>query len=238
MTISDGLARAFDTVAARERDVLEAYTPGAVPLMPGAAAPQTQTKTLDPLSVAPPDGAYFLIEGAHGGRLLTRDGGFAMRGGGLVDRQGRAVLGFKSSNSTLSPLRAEPADVALGFTDGVSIAADGSVTYARRTIDPRSGAAFVQQSVLGRIALARFAAGTKLRNVDPSHAVAGDAVPHIGRPQDGNFVGLQPFARAGSGIDLDAGLERLQEAYLSLDAIRVAQRAQDGTQKTAMDLLK
>lgn len=238
MTISDGLARAFDAVASRERDVLEAYTPGASASMPDVAVPHTQVKTFDSLSVAAPNDAYFLVEGAGGRRLLTRDGGFAVRGGELVDRQGRAVLGFNAASSTLAPLRAAPADVALGFTDGVSIEPDGSVTYARRAIDPKSGAFVMQRGVLGRIALARFAAGTKLQNLDSSHAVAGTAVPHIGRPQDGNFGPLQPFARASSGIDLDTGLERLQEAYLSLDAIRVAQRAQDGTQKTAMDLLK
>jgi hypothetical protein len=37
---------------------------------------------------------------------------------------------------------------------------------------------------------------------------------------------------------MDLGLQRLQEAYLALDAIRAAGQAQNAVQKMAMDLLK
>jgi hypothetical protein len=62
-------------------------------------------------------------------------------------------------------------------------------------------------------------------------------VPHIGTARDGNFESLRPFARESSGINLDLSLQRLEDAYLALDAIRAAGKAQGSVQKTAMDLL-
>ena len=227
MLISNSTARAVEQVELRERDTVraaQAPTPGFV---------------LDPLSAAPPAGTYFVTAGERGQLLFTREGAFSLRGGTLVDSSGHAMLGFREDGAALEPLQSDAIDSALGFTASARVESDGSITYERATIDPRTGARAVQRLTLGRLALARFAAGTKLTPVDAQRVAAPPAIaPHIGRAGDGNFDAVRPFARADSGADLDRELSRLQEAYLSLDALRAADTAQRGVEKTAMDLLK
>ena len=237
--ISNSTARALEDIAVRERDVLQAYAPGAVPQRGDVAQESAPSFVLDPLSAAPPQGAYFVTNDERGRMLFTRDGGFAMRDGALVDRDGRPILGYRDDAAPLAPLRADPVDAALGLAAEAQVEADGSVTYERSTIDPRSGRRDVQRTTLGRVALARFAPGTKLQTVDAQHAGAPAGIaPHLGRAGDGNFDALRPFARESGGVSIDLGLQRLQEAYLALDAIRAADKAQGGVEKTAMDLLK
>jgi flagellar basal body rod protein FlgG len=239
MLISNATARALDEIAARERDVLQSYAPGAMPERGDVAKKSDAAPSLDPLSAAPPADAFFVTRDDRGRILFTRDGSFSIRDGALVDEQGRPILGYARDGATLAPLAADRVDAALGFVGGARIEADGSVTYERSTVDPRTGRREVQRASMGRIALARFAPGTKLATVDSQHAAAPlGIVPHIGRPADGNFAGVEPFARESSGIDIDLGLQRLQEAYLALDAMRAAGSAQGGIEKTAMDLLK
>lgn len=239
MLISNVTTRALDDIAGRERDVLQAYTPGAAAERGDVAKPPSAQKSLDPLSVAPPTGAYFLTNDDRGRMLFTRDGRFSLAGGTLVDEHGRAMLGYSQDGAALTPLAADPVDVALGFANSVQIDAGGNVTYERATIDPRSGRREVQRANMGRLALARFAPGTKMQAVDAQHVTPPPGVtPHLGTAADGNFGVVTPFSREGSGIDLDLGLQRLQEAYLALDAIRAAGTAQGSIEKTAMDLLK
>jgi flagellar basal body rod protein FlgG len=239
MLISNAATRALDEIAARERDLLHAYTPGAIPERKDVAASQTSARALDPLSAAPPEDAYFMTSDDRGRLLFTRDGTFSFKDGTLADAQGRPMLGYASDGAALGPLRADPVDVALGFARTANVEADGSVTYERTTVDPRTGRREVQRAILGRLALARFAPGTKLQSIDSQHLAApAGIVPHFGRAGDGNFGSITPFARENSGIDLDMGLQRLQEAYLALDAIRAAGAAQGSVAKTTMDLLK
>lgn len=237
--IAGAIARALDDVAARERDVLNAYAPGSAPERGDVAKPARDGFTLDPLCAAVPENAYFVVRDERGRLLFTRDGSFELRGNALVDSAGRPVLGYDAKGSALAPLRADPIDAVFGATAHARIEGDGSVTYERSTIDPRSGARETRRLSFGRVALARFAAGTKLPAADAQHVVAPPAIaPHLGTPADGNFGSLKPFARAGSQIDLDAGIERLQEAYVALDALQAAGKARGGLQKIAMDLLK
>jgi hypothetical protein len=157
----------------------------------------------------------------------------------LVDAHGRPVLGFSENGATLSPLRAERVDAALGLLTSAQIEANGAITYERTSIDPRTGAQHMERASFGRLALARFAPATKLQTVDAQHfAAPPHIVPHIGTANDGNFGALQPFARESSGVDIDLGIQRLEDAYLALDAIRAAGTVQSSAQKTAMDLLK
>jgi flagellar basal body rod protein FlgG len=231
--------RALDDIAVRERDVLQAYTPGAIPERADVAQDVAATFALDPLSAAAPANAYFVARDDRGRMLFTRSGTFSLREGALVDAQGQEVLGFTEDGATLSPLRADAVDAALGLTSSMRIEANGSVTYDRTTIDPRTGTRQVEHATLGRLALARFAPGTKLQSADVQHAFAPAGIaPHIGIPGDGNFEALQPFAREKSGVNIDLGLQRLQDAYLALDAIRAAGNVQGSIEKTAMDLLK
>jgi flagellar hook protein FlgE len=239
MLISSATMHALDDIAMRERDVLQAYAPGALPERGDVWKTESASAASDPLSAAPPQDAYFLTAGDGGRTIFTRDGSFSMKNGMLVDAQGRAVLGYAEDGASLAPLRADPVDTALGFTSTARIDADGTVEYERTTIDPRSGLREVRLARIGRLALARFAPGTKLQAIDAQHFSAPlGAVPHTGRAGDGNFGAIAPYARESSGIDIDRGLQRLQEAYLALDAIRAAGKAQGGIEKTAMDLLK
>jgi flagellar hook protein FlgE len=239
MLISNATMRALDDIAVRERDVLQAYSPGATAQRGDVAKPQTAQPSLDPLSVVPPADSYFITSDDRGRLLFSRDGGFALHDGTLVDAQGRAILGYARDGAPLSPLQADSVDVALGYMKSARIEADGTVTYERATIDPRTGLRELQRAAMGTLALARFAPGTQLQAIDSQHAAAPAGIaPHIGRAGDGNFGAVTPFARESSGIDIDAGLQRLQEAYLALDAIRAAGKAQGSVEKTAMDLLK
>lgn len=239
MLISNAATRALDEIAARERDVLHAYAPGAMPEHSDVSRFVSSQRSLDPLSVALPADTYFLTSDDRGRTIFTRDGSFSMNGGSLVDAQGHPVLGYAGTGAALAPLTADAVDVGLGFVQSASIGPDGSVTYERSTIDPRTGRRETQRTCIGRLALARFAPGTKLQAVDAQHAGAPPGiVPHVGCAGDGNFGALTPYARESSGIDIDASLERLQEAYLALDAIRAAGKAQGGVEKTTMDLLK
>ena len=216
--ITDATARALENLAARERDVVQVLTPA---------------------NLAAPDGAYFLTASERsGGPLYSRDGAFSFRGGALVDASGREVLGLRD-DGTLAPLRADPVDASLELTENAYIENDGRVWYERTVVDPRSGALEGQNVQIGRLALARFAPGTKLQQIDAQHAGAPvQVVPHVGAAADGNFGALRPLTHAASTADIDRELERLQEAYMALDALRAAGVARSGTDKTAMDLLK
>jgi len=215
--ITDATARAIENVAAREEQVV---------------------RTLTPADLAAPDGAYFLTGGERGKPLYSRDGAFSLRGGTLVDAGGREVLGLRD-DGTLAPLHADPIDSALELTESARIENDGRVWYERTVVDPRNGAMEAQNVEIGRLALARFAPGTKLQQVDAQHASAPpEMVPHVGAATDGNFGALRPLSRAASAGDIDRELEHLQEAYMALDALRAAGVVRSGTDKTAMDLLK
>lgn len=239
MLISDSTAKAFENVAARQRDLMQAFTPGAIPQHGDVAAPDSSDFTLDPLSVSLPADSYLLSRDDNGRLLFTRDGSLSIRDGMLVDQNGKAVLGRLKADGTLVALRIDRVDGALGFSQGAQIENDGTVTYRRMTIDPRTGVREAQRVSLGRLALARFPAGTRLSTTDALHAFAPPGVaPHIGAPADGSFAPLQTFSRQHSGIDVDLGLQRLEEAYTALDALRAAGAAQGNVQKTAMDLLK
>lgn len=239
MLISNATTRALDEVAARERDVLQAYAPGAMPERSDVAQATAPAFALDPLSVSAPDSSYFVTRDERGRLLFTRDGSFSLRNGRLVDAQERPILGFRENGAPLVPLQAEPVDTVLGVVMNARIDASGAVLYDRSIVDPRTGKREVQVASFGRVALARFAPGTKLQTIDAQHAAAPPQVaPHIGSAGDGNFGKLTPFAREQSGVNIDLGLQRLQEAYLALDAIRAAGQAQSAVQKTAMDLLK
>jgi len=237
--ISAATAHAFQTVREREADVMRAYTTGAQPQRRDVAQAPGSDFTVDPLSASAPRESYFVVAEPGGRFSFTRDGAFAIRDGVLVDSSGRNVYGYRTATSALAPLHVEAVDVALGLSRDVRVEQDGNVTLSRATIDPRSGLGGVNRETIGRIALARFAPGTALAQVDASHFTAPpDVSPHFGRPADGNFAALTPNRRERSGIDIDEGLEKLQEAYLAVDALRAAEVANRAAEKTAMDLLK
>lgn len=237
--ISAPISRALDEVATRERDAMQIFTPGASAAHGDAQSAPANRFVLDPLSAAAPAGAYFVTRDERGALLFTRDGALQLRDGTLTDAQNRPALGYAGPQAGLQPVTIDPVDARLGYARSARIESDGAVVYERPAIDPRTGARENVRVVAGYLALARFAPGTALVPADPGHAYAPAGVaPYVGRAGSDGFGAIAPFAREGSGIDVDASLQRLQEAYLALDAIRAATKAQDSIGKTAMDLVK
>ena len=239
MMVSASSMKALDEIARRQQDLRAAFTPGATPVRNDVARTAQSTFTLDPLSAVAPADAYFIGTDERGRQTYSRDGTFHLQNNMLLDRSGQPVLGYERTTGALAPLRVDPVDVALGRTADLQIAADGSVSYGRLAIDPATGRQEQTRVVVGRLALARFSAATKLQPLDATRSLAPpNVVPHTGLAGDGNFGAIVPHQQELSRIDFDLGIERLQEAYLAFDALRAAHSAQGNVEKTAMDLLK
>jgi flagellar basal body rod protein FlgG len=238
--LNPSLSAALDRIGERAADVRRAFTPGSVPKNDDVAltAPQAAF-TLDPLSVAAPDGTYFVVRTVDGNAAYTRDGAFHVASGALLDEQNRPVLGMRAAGAPLTELRFDDVDDALNRTRDARIDADGTVSYARTTIDPRSGRREARRVSAGRIALAKFPAATKLRTEDGTTGVAPDGVvPYVGLPGDGGVSTVSPMRRGGSAVHLDESLARLKAAYVAFDALAAAETAKLGLGKTALDLIK
>lgn len=234
-----GSLDALKRIADRANDVLAAYTPGAFPQFGDAVAPSAPLPVDDPLSVAAPPGAWFVTSGANAARTYTRAGGFHIGSDGTLQTiDGARVLGTSGSGA-VGPLRLPESDRTLGRCGDVHLEADGVLAYTRASIDPRTRERTLERTVVGRIALARFPAGTNPQRIDATHfsAVAG-VVPHLGAPSDGGFGALATRARDAGSIDIDAGLQRLTEAYVAFSALEAAHRAQAAGAKTIMDAVK
>jgi len=238
--IDPGTSASLANIAARERDVRNAYQPGFVPESCDVARPARVVAAQDPLSVAAPQGTYFLTRDGAGRIAFSRDGGFAFVDGELRAPDGGAVLGFAlGQRDSLVPLQLDPYDRALGRSKGVRIEADGSVGYERTTIDPRNGERRSERIVVGRLALARFPAGTQPVRLDGVRVVPpGGVKARVGAPGEGDFAALVPHARDLGGVDIVAGLEKLKDAYESFDALRAAHHARGTAEKAALDLVK
>ncbi len=238
--ISKTTSDALERIATRANDVLAAYASGFEPERADAATNEPSLeRSLDPLSVVAPERTYFLVE-RDGATRYTRDGGFTFADGTLRARDGAAVLGSRpGERGGTHALTLDPIDRALGRISGERVESDGEVSYARTTIDPRSGERRVERVAVGRVALARFPAGTQATRVDATHLDAPRGVmPLVGHPSDGAFGPLRTYTRDTGRLDLLAGLQRLQEAYLSFEALRSAQQAKGGLERTALDLVK
>lgn len=240
MLVNPATIAALERISARAADVRMAFTPGAIPGHDDVATAHAGARAVqDPLSVAAPEQTYFIARDERGRAVYTRDGAMTMHAGVLRGSDGLPVLGYVDGGGALAPLAIDSVDAALGRATGVRIERDGSVVYSRSVIDPRSGARELQRVLVGRIALARFPAGTRLQAIDASHFTApAESIPHVGHPGDAAFGALEPQRREGSRVDIDRALARLKDAYLAFDALSAGQTAQWGLGKTAMDLVK
>jgi len=236
----DALAR----IAARANDLLSAYTPGSAPshsdVMAAARQPEFASS---PLSVVAPDGSYFVSQGRDGRRSFTRAGDLQIRDGVLAGSDGASILGYAGSARTAGavpqPLRLPDADRLLGRTADARVESDGTFVYTRPAIDPRTGERRNERVVVGTIALARFPAGTQGARIDATHVdVPVGVTAHLGTPCDGSFAGLATYSRDRGTLDIEAGLQKLQEAYLAFGALRAATSAHGNVEKSAMDLVK
>ena len=238
MMISAATTHALDDIAQREAEMRAAFAPGAVATHSEIAAQPSLERDSSPLSVAPSGDGYFIVRDSTGGELFTEDGAFAIEHGALVDRNGMPVLGYDPAG-TLAPLKLDPVDDALGRVGKLHIGADGALSYEKTAIDPITRQPNKINVVVGRVALARFSAATRLENVDHTRWRAPSGIPpHLGMPQDGNFLPLVTHAHRRSEIDPLTGIDRLQESYMAFDALRAAHSAQGRVDKIAMDLLK
>jgi flagellar basal body rod protein FlgG len=240
--ISAATADALNRIAARAQDVARAYTAGGFAARNDVNAPRAPEFASDPLSVAAPLNAYFVTEASNGMRSLTRDGGFTLERGTLRGSDGSPILGYPGGDArgTLPvPLTLPAKDVALGRCADIRVESDGTVSYTRSTIDPRTTERSVERVTAGRIALARFPAGTQPVRLDERHVGAPQGIPpHLGTPADGTFAGLATYARDTGAVDVDTSLAKLSEAYRAFSALAAANKARGGTDQTAMDLLK
>jgi flagellar basal body rod protein FlgG len=239
--IEPALAAALARVSDRANDVLQAYASGFEPRSSETrrVAPNLQP-SLDPLSASAPRGAYFVVAGQDGPRY-TRDGSFHFADGALRDGDGLIVLGYPVGRGTgsMHPLRIDAVDTALHRAHDPQVTPEGVVTVAQTVVDPHTRLRRSERVALGQIALASFPAGTSGQRVDDRHVVPPRGVPvHTGLPGSAGFDRLQTHVRELGQVDVEAGLRRLQEAYLSLSAIQAAFRVHADVDKDAMDLLK
>lgn len=240
MFFNPALTAALDQISDRAADVRRAFSPGGMPDHDDVATTRNVSDfTLDPLSVSVAPGMYFVarIDGSQA--AYTRNGSFVLRGGRLETSDGEPICGFDAPRGRLHGLRVDAIDDALSRVRDPRIEPDGRLVYQRITIDPRSGAGESQRVVVGRVALARFPAGTRLvRSAEGALVAPAGVAPELGNAGDPGFPRLAPMHRERSGIDLDESLARLKDAYLTFDALQAAETAKGHLGKTAMDLVK
>jgi len=235
-----GSLDALKRIADRANDVLAAYTPGAIPRYGDVNGALPPLPVDDPLSVAAPPGAWFVTLDERGARTYTRAGSFHIGADGTLQAiDGARVLGTPAGGGALAPLRLPEPDRTLGRCGDLHLEDDGVLAYTRTSIDPRTRERSVERAVVGRVALARFPAGSNPQRLDATHfgAVAG-VVPHLGVPADGAFAALATHARDVGNVDIDTGLQRLTEAYVAFSALQAAHKAEGAGSKVVMDLLK
>lgn len=132
-------SNAIDMVNDRAVDALGYNTPGYQPKFHDVLNSQVRSiKSFDPLSVVAPQNTYFVVDNGDGSHSYTRGGDFRLAEGRLVDRDGRAVLGYPNGieKGTLAPITLPP-----GTPDGrVRIASDGTVSYlgSATSVEPSS----------------------------------------------------------------------------------------------------
>ena len=232
--------RAMRTIERRSEDLRGIFRSGSEPNYAELVRAERVETVANALSVVPPDAAYFLA-GEPSRPLYTRSGTFALRDGELVDESGRAILGFASSDASgvPQPLRVEHPDALLGRVEDAKIDPDGLFSYARSVIDPQTLESTIERVSVGRVALARFPAGTRLDRTDEMHARGPERLsPLVGTPADGTFTGLLVRSRAIGRLDPDAAIERLQDAYLAARALGAVERTHNGMVRGAFDLVK
>ncbi len=233
---------AYERMLSRAHDLRDVFRAGAVPLNDDVRTEPHVVPSADPLAVVPPPGAWLVTRGADGTRAYERDGALSLEDGVLRTGSGSEVLGYpggEARGAVPVPLRVPDVDRVLERASAARIEPDGTVAYARDAIDPHTGARTAERVLLGRVALARFPAGTQPVRLDGARVAAPkDVVPHYGTPGDGTFAALATSSRDAGSVDVLAGVARLDEAYRAFEALGAAVSAGSHVQKTAVDLVK
>jgi flagellar basal body rod protein FlgG len=233
---------AYERVLSRAQDLRDAFRAGNVPLNADVRTAPQVVPSSDPLSVVPPPGAWLITRGTDGVRAYARDGALSLDDGVLRTRDGAEVLGYPGGDARGAvpvPLRLSETDRALGRAAGAHVEDDGTIAYQRAAIDPRTGTRSLERVVVGRLALARFPAGTQPQRLDAGRVAAPPGVvPHLGAPADGTFPAVATASRDAGTIDIAAGVARLDEAYRAFEALGAVVKSRAAVQKTAVDLVK
>ncbi len=240
--IDASVASMLHTLDTIGNDRAHAFDPGYEPVNRDLASRSTRTiaDVDNPLAVIVPPGAYLAVQGPAGA-AYSRDGQLRFEDGELRTSAGDTVLGWAPGanlNLPPQPLRADPVDAALGRCKDVSVAADGTLSYQRTAVDARHGRVGHEKVVIGRVALARFPAGTKLERAGNDAALPADglAPAALAAPNTLGFGELRTHRREVASVDFVKATTRWTEAVQAYYAL-VEARSHDGS-KTVMDLVK
>ena len=242
--INPGPARALTELATRAQEMLHAYEPGyeTTDDQIRSATLARSEPSLDAMSVAGPEGAYFIGTDPSGKAFYSRDGSFRIDGPNIGWSDGSAVMGYPpgaAPGSAPQALRVDPVDAALGRVGEPHVETDGSVAYTRTAVDPKTGKPRKERVVAGVVALARFPAGSAVTPISGSRiAPPGGLAPAVGTPGLTPFGALVPKARDLGSVNFEAGLNQLREAFLALDAMSATAHVDDRDAHVAMDLIK
>ena len=171
-----------------------------------------------PLSLALEGDGYFMLEGAQGERLYTRNGDFGQNGSGeLVSRSGNRVLGFSADNNFqiqnnhLGPIKIRPGmqvksdDGSTATLTGFNVESDGRI---------RGSFSDGARRDLGQIQVARFANPSGLVQRADTNYTAGpnSGLPVEGDPGSGAAASIVAGATELSNTDLGQNLVDLSMA--------------------------
>jgi hypothetical protein len=237
----DGLIVHFlDNFGVTGDDVKHSYTAGFRPTNSQRFGEARSAPSLDPLSVVAPTDTYFIGNDPYGRRFFSRNGAFKLIDGQLRTQNGQSeVLGYMAGQTGLVPLRVDPKDKMLNRASDVQIEADGSLSYMRSLIDPKTGQKKKERVVAGRIALAQFPGGTQLSAADGVHITPPYGIePTLGKPNEPGFLPLQTKRVDRGQIDLKRSLQMLRDSYIEFDVFRVAGRAKGHNEDKVIALIK
>jgi hypothetical protein len=242
--INSGPAQALAELATRAQEMLHAYEPGYETADVQIRSPKLARSepALDAMSVAAPEGAYFVGQDPSGKTFYSRDGSLRISGRSIGWSDGSAVMGYPAGSTpgtAPQQLRIDPVDTALGRVGEPHIEADGAVVYTRSAVNPKNGKARKERVVAGVVALARFPAGSALSPMSATRvAPPAGVTPAVSAPDAKTVGSLTPKARDLGSVDFESGLNVLREAFLALDAMSAASRIDDRDAHVAMDLIK
>ena len=224
--IDAAIGNEIDTYNQRATDALGYGVPGYQPSFHDVLSTKVRSiKTMDPLSVVAPQNSYFIVDNGDGTHSYSRGGDFRVFQGQLVDRDGRAVLGYPNGveKGTLAPITV-PANVPDGT---IRIAADGTVSYGgaekapptmpalKKPLMPEASTGAVPsyaQSSGGKKMSAGLSSGAS-KGASPSANTSDYDVPNIALDSDVNIAPVNLPANAGH-VDAQSVLSQSPQAML------------------------
>lgn len=238
-------------------DLQNSFTSGFIPADPQIRSAHARTApSLNPLSAVAPDEAFFVGTDVHGRRFYSRNGDFRLAEGRLQTENGSTVMGYAPGGTTLVPLQIDPKDVALGRAASAQIETDGSLTYTRPLINGKTGEKQSERVVVGRVALARFAAGTDvprlIQSQQAAYPVGSDSdskdgvhftapaglAPTIGKPNELGFRPLQTHRVDRGNLNMALAVKKLSDEYMEYAAFKTAGDAKGKNESEVLALLK